>query len=265
MLLRSQSQLTDILSSVAPDIKSPTSPSKLRFPLLLKPNAGGFGRGQIRLANEEEVKSALSEGTAADSFAADGVALIQNYHSYTATYRVWTLGDKVQCAVRVEQGSPCMADVCALRRSRIVAWSPPAEVSDACIRVMKLCGAECGSIEFLTEVDYEKEKKKSESSAASTASASTTFDEVTLANAIFFDVNLVSTLPDPAKVINTDGVWPTPAPDFYAQLADYCVSRFISASASPSALLASEPSPTAAFALVSAISPTVAATATFSA
>jgi len=225
IILRSLSQL------LAFDIaKHPT----LRWPLLLKPNAGGFGRGQRKIADAAELKS-IDRELLAEAFAADGVALLQNYYSFTHTYRVWTLGDRVQCAVRVEQGSPCMAEACSIRKSRIVAWQPSVSIEAACVKVMRSIGAECGSVEFLieakdlaTELDKAKRLAAVEAKAAAATAADdvkmspvavkSDDEEVSISNAVFFDVNLVSTLPDHTKVIGSGEQWLST--DFYGQLAD---------------------------------------------
>lgn len=208
--------------------------ASLRYPLLLKPNAAGFGRGQVRFADEKELTTAIAEGRCDDAFKADGVALLQNYHSFEATYRVWTLGERIQCSVRVEEGPACMSDVCAINKQRVVAWKPPADICAAVLRVMKLAGADCGSVEFLIEAEanaehtheheQSSEQKAATTSAYATAASATVAQTVTVDKAIFFDMNLVSSLPDPAKVINDGGVWPKSA-DFYGEMADYIVGR----------------------------------------
>jgi hypothetical protein len=72
--------------------------------LLVDVHTGGFGRGQIRFANPDEVTNGISNGSITESLGSDGIAILQNYHSFTATYRVWVLGDHIQCCVRVEEG-----------------------------------------------------------------------------------------------------------------------------------------------------------------
>jgi hypothetical protein len=128
-----------------------------------------------------------------------------------------------------------MSDICSIRRNRIVAWQPSVEMASACVAIFKAFGGQMGSVEFLTETDHATELKKQPTllstntvipdvtSSLSTTS-SITYDEPTLLNTIFFDINLVSTLPDPAKVIDKSSLWKKPT-NFYNDMALYCLSH----------------------------------------
>jgi len=88
------------------------------------------------------------------------------------------------------------------------AWKPSAAVCDEVERLSQACGADCdvGSIEFL-RVEGEPAEDK------------------TTASRVYFDVNLLSTLPlMNGSVQDKDGVWPASF-DPWAQLADYLASK----------------------------------------
>ena len=75
---------------------SPPPSRSAAYPLLLKPNAGGFGAGIVRFAGSEELHAAADtvRSPPADD---DGVALLQEYLAPADgfIYRVWFLGPKV--------------------------------------------------------------------------------------------------------------------------------------------------------------------------
>ena len=102
---------------------------------------------------------------------ADGIALLQQYVRPVGgeLYRVFFLGRRVQCAVRVR--APADFNAC-VRSVAAEPWQPPEAVAEAVLRCAALTAADCGSVELL-------------------------FDEE--GRARYFDFNLLSTLPPAAS------------------------------------------------------------------
>jgi len=78
------------------------STQKLNYPLLIKPNAGGFGKGIRLIYSLDELPSLVESLYYDDDFiASDRVVLVQEYIQpfQDKVYRVWFLDGKVQCAV----------------------------------------------------------------------------------------------------------------------------------------------------------------------
>jgi len=75
--------------------------ARLAYPLLLKPNAAGFGAGISRVEAAEELTQPLVEA----ALGTDGVALLQEFAAPDegCTYRVWFVGSKAPPYVR----TPC--------------------------------------------------------------------------------------------------------------------------------------------------------------
>jgi hypothetical protein len=180
------------------------------FPFLLKPNAGGFGAGIVKINNAEEI-SQLSLPTYADP-----VALVQAYipPAQHQLYRIWFLKGKVQCGL-IRTNPPgvdefttgCAASgVCALSDARkpqpilTAMQSPPkevvAEIQDRLLPL--LLDAHCGSVEYL----YDSRGIR-----------------------FYFDVNLLSTLPLIESVEFATEVWGkdyNPWKELAAAVVDHC-------------------------------------------
>ncbi len=139
----------------------------LRYPLLLKPNEGGFGDGVTMVENEDDLKAA--EGRMEKAFGEDGLALLQEFARPDGgcTYRVFFLGAEVQCGVRVRAPG---FNAC-VRSAPAEAWSVASDVASSVQLLAKRAGADCGSVELLY-------------------SQGTPW---------YFDFNLLSTLPTPAQ------------------------------------------------------------------
>jgi hypothetical protein len=127
----------------------------------------------------------------------DNITLIQHYippHN-GKVYRVWFLCDKVQCAVERtiddEAASndnqftgACAGGTCSVERpSKFLAWSVPEEVRNEIQSQLLplLVDAHCGSVEFL----YSQEGGR-----------------------LYFDLNLLSTLPLMSTISDPSQVWP---------------------------------------------------------
>eukprot|EP00193_Tetraselmis_chui_P008520 CAMPEP_0177752748 /NCGR_PEP_ID=MMETSP0491_2-20121128/1082_1 /TAXON_ID=63592 /ORGANISM="Tetraselmis chuii, Strain PLY429" /LENGTH=350 /DNA_ID=CAMNT_0019267967 /DNA_START=14 /DNA_END=1064 /DNA_ORIENTATION=- len=175
----------------------------LRFPVLFKPNSGGFGAGIVRLDSEAELKESVAIG--AVKMGEDGMCLLQEYvaPARQETFRVWVAGGTVQCGVRIWHSQPddfggCMSAACRATQGQktVHAWRVPTIIEDAVLRVMAACQADCGSIEFLYP---EPETSFLPGSGRGAEGVP-----------LFFDVNMLSTLPlpGPGGYLDQEGVWP---------------------------------------------------------
>ena len=182
----------------------------LRFPLLLKPNAGGMGQGVRRFDTAEELQAAVRD--AEPDLGSDGVGLLQEYHAPRdgVVHRVFVMGGKVQMAVKVHVGESFNTCMCSLQRrdagaAQEVARAPPAVAAHACpddvaadvVSVMEYCGADVGSVEYVVD--------------AATGAA------------VYFDVNMLSTLPDPSMTEGAE-VWGAECAP-WADFARFVVSK----------------------------------------
>ncbi|CAJ1381850.1 unnamed protein product [Effrenium voratum] len=168
--------------------------SCLRYPLLLKPNAGGFGNGIQTFAGEEELIG-RDEASLQPAFGEDGLAILQEHLSPAggSVGRIWMLGGEVLCAVRAPAmalgaapgassgPSGCMADGRAARAA--AAWRVPEGLQQDARRIVAAAQANWGSIEVLDVGD---------------------------GRFLFFDLNLscISTMPDVALVADPENLWP---------------------------------------------------------
>jgi len=153
----------------------------LPFPYLIKPNAGGFGAGIRRIESGTE----LPNVTQLDTSATDPVVVLQPFYSTEWIYRVWFLGNKVQCAVRrrVTDSTESFTTGCSAKsckREIMEAWKVPDEVAR---EIERIAGAiddmDAGSVELL----------------------------IHNGKRLYFDLNLLSTLPDVMRVSNRQGTW----------------------------------------------------------
>lgn len=83
-------------------IETLTKTHKINFPLLVKPNSGGFGKGIRIIYSMDQVPSVIDSLCNDTEYAAsDRVMLIQEFIEpfQDKVYRVWFLDGKVQCAV----------------------------------------------------------------------------------------------------------------------------------------------------------------------
>lgn len=183
-------------------------PEELSFPQLIKPNAGGFGAGMVRVENKQELMEQLDRVNYED-----GMALFQSYVSprNRENYRVWFLLGKVQCGVARRIGeaqneftSACASGVCTRKQQQGLApqfssWSvPPGVVKEIEKQLLPLLpDAHSGSVEFLHDKDGQR---------------------------LYFDLNLLSTLPT-NNIDNTAERWP-PEYDPWKELASAIVTLF---------------------------------------
>ena len=161
------------------------------FPFLLKPNAGGFGAGIVKIASAEQFS--ILDLTADE----DPVALVQVYvpPAQEKIYRIWFLRGKVQCGItRTNQKgvdeftTGCAANgVCGLTEARkaqpilsamVIQNNIATEIQDSLLPLLQ--DAHCGSVEYL---------------------------EDSVGQRYYFDVNLLSTLPLVETVENANEMW----------------------------------------------------------
>jgi hypothetical protein len=152
------------------------------FPLLVKPNAAGFGAGIMVLDSQEAIAKHFNKPK---EISCDGVALVQERlidsgvpnASINAFYRVWFLNGGVQCAVELTRRGHgvtggCVGGLCTRPTETAVpdtfrAWVVPDCIREAVTRVAGIAQATCGSVELLF-VDGKP---------------------------VYFDLNMLSTLP----------------------------------------------------------------------
>ena len=181
--------------------------SSLSYPILLKPNSGGFGAGIVKCNSTDELESSLREAQLSD-----GMGLLQEFIEVDRIYRVWWLREKVQCGLIRETTSPdqftdgCAASgVCSLSSHRrrppvFRAYKIPCEVrAEIETKLLPLIPtAHCGSVEFLVDQDGSR---------------------------LYFDVNLLSTLPIVETVKDNEQVWGenyNPWRELATSVIDFC-------------------------------------------
>jgi hypothetical protein len=150
--------------------------------LLLKPNAGGFGAGVQRIEGAS-LNQDVEEHASSYS---DHMALIQEYVESDLQYRVWFLRGKVQCGIvktreQDDFASACVANTCT-RQPTARAIAIPDDVRNELEQGLLplLPDAHAGSVEFL----HDKAGRR-----------------------LYFDLNLLSTLPLVERVQDAKSVW----------------------------------------------------------
>ena len=172
-------ELFDVVGVASPryiQIKSDTSTeaalaqvtkADLCYPLLAKPNSGGFGAGIASVGTPEDLTLAILASARGE----DGVALLQEYIKPADgnVYRVFFLRDVIQrcVCVRATELDGFNACVCS---TKFALWEAPEDVSESVKSMARVAGADCGSVELL----YNEKNGR----------------------ALYFDFNLLSTLPD---------------------------------------------------------------------
>ena len=192
----------------------------LRFPVVVKANVGGSGAGIVRFDTPADLARAADENRL--DFGVDHTALVQEFVPARGGHicRVETLGGRFLYAIRVftsgDQFNLCPADICQrsdgveLTRSAcavdtpktgltVEGFTPPADVIDACERIVQAAGIDVGGIEYLTD-DRDGSR-------------------------VYYDVNALSNfVADAPSVVGFDPV---------ARLADYLQGRMAQSSPSP--------------------------------
>ena len=136
----------------------------IRYPLLIKPNSGGFGAGIAKVTHAK----GFTVDTVETAFGTDGVAMLQQFETPEdgCMYRVFFLNGTIQCGVRVPvQTQSYNACVCSTEFER---WEVPVDVAKDVQAMACKANADCGSVELM----YVASKP------------------------LYFDFNLLSTMPD---------------------------------------------------------------------
>lgn len=131
----------------------------MRYPVLVKANIGGSGAGIVRYATEEELASAVADGTVPNSV--DNVLLLQEYVPARggSITRVETLGGRFLYALEVESSGEsfdlCPADACiaqpgkaAITMNEVV---PSREIIGAVEAIVQAAGIDVGGVELLID------------------------------------------------------------------------------------------------------------------
>jgi glutathione synthase/RimK-type ligase-like ATP-grasp enzyme len=185
-----------------------------RWPLIVKPNSGGFGEGVVPFASFDELLQWADDESSQAHRSSDSVTVLQEFLAPqdNAVYRVWFVRGKITAAVTVAHASYDAAALqggcvgaCSIQNRPgqpvFTAWDPPADTQSLVLRAAEIAEADCGSVELLYEVQSGR--------------------------AIYFDLNMVSTLPERDQsnpVLDPARLWGT-GWDFYRQLADHILAR----------------------------------------
>jgi len=143
----------------------------LRFPILIKANIGGSGKGIVRYDTAQALGAALAAGQVELGY--DSIALVQEFVPARGGFitRVETLGGKYLYAIRVHLSGQtfdlCPADICQTARGeslntacvveaskaglKVEGYTPPADVIANIERIVRVAGIDVGGIEYLTD------------------------------------------------------------------------------------------------------------------
>jgi hypothetical protein len=143
----------------------------LRYPIIVKPNVGGSGKGIVRFDSKRELEAAVAAGRL--SLGYDSIALIQEFVPARGGFitRVETLGGRYLYGIRVHLSGQtfdlCPADICqtpggqrldtacAVEASKaglkVEAVAPPPAVIGAIERIVRSAGIDVGGIEYIID------------------------------------------------------------------------------------------------------------------
>jgi len=143
----------------------------LRYPIIVKPNVGGSGKGIVRFDSKQELGAALAAGRL--SLGYDSIALIQEFVPARGGFitRVETLGGDYLYGIQVHLSGQtfdlCPADICqtpagqrldtacAVEASKaglkVEAYTPPPDVIGAIERIARSAGIDVGGIEYIVD------------------------------------------------------------------------------------------------------------------
>ena len=187
------------------------------WPLMAKPNSGGFGEGVMRFSSLDELLQWADGESAETSKSIDGMTLLQQYLTPRdhAIHRVWFVRGKISAAVTAVRATAATeagafqggcVGACSIKDRTastpvFTAWDPPTDVREKVLRAAEIAEADCGSIELLYDAQTGR--------------------------AFYFDLNMVTTLPErgsPNPVLDPANLWGE-SWDFYGDLADYIMAR----------------------------------------
>jgi biotin carboxylase len=143
----------------------------LRYPIIVKANTGGSGKGITRFNTPSEVAAAVAAGQM--DFGNDSVALVQEFIPARGGFitRVETLGGKYLYAIKVHLSGQtfdlCPADICQTSTGqsldnacvveaskaglKVEGYDPPARVVQDIERIVRAAGIDVGGIEYIVD------------------------------------------------------------------------------------------------------------------
>jgi glutathione synthase/RimK-type ligase-like ATP-grasp enzyme len=143
----------------------------LRYPIIVKPNVGGSGKGIVRFDSKQELQSAVAAGRLGLGY--DSIALVQEFVPARGGFitRVETLGGNYLYGIRVHLSGQtfdlCPADICQTPAGqsldtacvveaskaglKVEGYTPPAEVIAAVERIVRAAGIDVGGIEYIVD------------------------------------------------------------------------------------------------------------------
>jgi hypothetical protein len=143
----------------------------LRYPIIVKPNVGGSGKGIVRFDSEADLEAAVAAGGLALGY--DNIALLQEFVPARGGFitRVETLGGNYLYAIRVHLSGQtfdlCPADICQTPAGqsldtacvveaskaglKVEGYTPPADVIGAIERIVRAAGIDVGGIEYIVD------------------------------------------------------------------------------------------------------------------
>jgi glutathione synthase/RimK-type ligase-like ATP-grasp enzyme len=143
----------------------------LRYPIVVKPNIGGSGKGIVRYDSAQALERAVAAGQLDLGY--DGVALVQEFVPARGGHisRVETLGGRYLYAIRVHLSGQtfdlCPADICQTAEGealdnacvieaakaglKVEAYQPPSEVIQAIERIVRAAAIDVGGIEYMID------------------------------------------------------------------------------------------------------------------
>ena len=152
--------------------EAPAAAEGLRFPVILKPNVGGSGKGIVRFDTPEALAQAAQNGQL--SLGLDSTALIQEFIPARGGHitRVEVVGGQYLYAINVyitgETFDLCPADICKTTSGvelnlatcaieapkaglRVEGYTPPLQVIHDVERIMQTAGIDVGGVEYVTD------------------------------------------------------------------------------------------------------------------
>lgn len=143
----------------------------LRYPVVVKANIGGSGKGIVRFDNKEQLQAAVNTG--ALDLGYDSIALVQEFVPAQGGLitRVETLGGKYLYGIQVYLSGQtfdlCPADICQTSKGeslnnacvieaskaglKVEGYTPPAEVIHTIERIVQAAGIDVGGIEYIVD------------------------------------------------------------------------------------------------------------------
>jgi len=143
----------------------------LRYPIVVKANIGGSGKGIVRYDTRQQLEAAVAAGEVDLGY--DSIALVQEFVPARGGFitRVETLGGKYLYAIRVHLSGQtfdlCPADICQTTRGealenacvveatkaglKVEGYTPPSEVIANIERIVQAAGIDVGGIEYIVD------------------------------------------------------------------------------------------------------------------